>query len=131
MKKPATTVYAGSAATRAVTVDGLPLDPRPSQDLCNHSPDGFEWGYGGSGPAQLALAMLLDYYGDGALAERHYMDFKWLAVASLSQFEDWKITGTQIEGHISEIVRADAAVESFQTHTGGSGDGPAPEARRV
>jgi hypothetical protein len=27
-----------------------------------HSPDGFEWGYGGSGPADLALAILLDYF---------------------------------------------------------------------
>jgi len=36
------------------------LDPRPSQAVWNHSPDGFEWGYSGSGPAQLALAILLD-----------------------------------------------------------------------
>ena len=28
---------------------------RPRFDLRNHSPAGFEWGYGGSGPAQLAL----------------------------------------------------------------------------
>lgn len=32
------------------------LDSRT--DLFNHSPTGFEWGYGGSGPAQLALAIL-------------------------------------------------------------------------
>lgn len=35
-----------------------PLDPR--FDLANHSPTGFEWGYGGSGPAQLALALASD-----------------------------------------------------------------------
>lgn len=35
-----------------------PLDPR--NDLVNHSPNGFEWGYGGSGPAQLALAICSD-----------------------------------------------------------------------
>lgn len=29
-------------------------------DIENHSPTGFEWGYGGSGPAQLALAILAD-----------------------------------------------------------------------
>jgi hypothetical protein len=29
-------------------------------DLFNHSPTGFEWGYQGSGPAQLALALLAD-----------------------------------------------------------------------
>lgn len=44
-----------------VRVDGKALDPRPSQKVFNHSPDGFAWGYGGSGPAQLALAILLDH----------------------------------------------------------------------
>lgn len=39
-----------------VTVDNRSLNPR--LDLFNHSPTGFEWGYGGSGPAQLALAIL-------------------------------------------------------------------------
>jgi len=43
------------------------LDPRPSLQFWKHSPDGFEWSYGGSGPAQLALAILLhaaeNYYG--------------------------------------------------------------------
>jgi len=28
-----------------------------------HSPDGFQWGYYGSGPADLALAILWDYTG--------------------------------------------------------------------
>lgn len=37
----------------------VPLDPAPSLRVFNHSPDGFAWGYGGSGPAQLALALLL------------------------------------------------------------------------
>ena len=27
----------------------------------NHSPTGFEWGYAGSGPAQLALAILAEF----------------------------------------------------------------------
>jgi hypothetical protein len=29
-------------------------------DLRNHSPTGFAWGYGGSGPSQLSLAILSD-----------------------------------------------------------------------
>jgi len=37
---------------------------------------GFEWGYGGSGPAQLALALLLDYTDDEAFALDHYQEFK-------------------------------------------------------
>jgi Family of unknown function (DUF6166) len=35
-------------------------------EIANHSPDGFEWGYGGSGPAQLALAILADHIGPEA-----------------------------------------------------------------
>jgi hypothetical protein len=64
-----------------VLVDGQPLDPR--YDLRNHSPDGFNWGYGGSGPAQLALALLADITGDSALAEKWYQPFKWTFVARL------------------------------------------------
>src|SRR5439155_2970286 len=42
-----------------VSVNGVPLNPR--LDLRKHSVTGFEWGYGGSGPAQLALALLADH----------------------------------------------------------------------
>ncbi len=34
----------------------------PRNDVFNHSPDGFEWGYGGSGPGQLSLAILCDLF---------------------------------------------------------------------
>ena len=40
-------------------------------DLCNHSPIGFAWGYGGSRPAQLSLAMLAYLYGDIERSEEH------------------------------------------------------------
>ena len=36
------------------------LHPERSQAVKNHSPDGFNWGYGGSGPGQLTLAILLE-----------------------------------------------------------------------
>ncbi|MBA7604757.1 hypothetical protein ES703_11883 [subsurface metagenome] len=39
------------------------LDPKPSQLLYNHSPDGFNWGFPGSGPSQAALGILLDLLG--------------------------------------------------------------------
>ena len=56
--------YEGRRTGRGVevTVDGVPLNPR--LDLRNHSPTGLEWGYCGSGPAQLALAILADHTGD-------------------------------------------------------------------
>ncbi len=42
-----------------MTVDGDLLDWRASLEVINHSPTGIEWGYGGRGPAQLGLAILL------------------------------------------------------------------------
>jgi hypothetical protein len=61
----------------------LPLDPRRSQKVWNHSPDGFQWGYEGSGPAQLALAILLDVTGDEGLSVRLHQDFKRDKIAQL------------------------------------------------
>jgi len=52
------------------------LDPSWSQRVWNHSPDGFQWGYGGSGPAQLALAILLDVTGEEERSVRLHQDFK-------------------------------------------------------
>lgn len=48
-----------------------------------HSPKGFEWGYGGSGPADLALNILLAATADRDFAARHHQSFKWRFVASL------------------------------------------------
>lgn len=58
---------------------GSPLDPR--FDLRNHSPTGFEFGYAGSGPAQLSLALLADALGDDERALRQYQSFKFKEVA--------------------------------------------------
>ncbi len=72
-----------------VTVNGIRLDPGPSQKIWNHSPTGFEFGYGGSGPAQLALAILYDVTKDRHLSVRHHQRFKWdfIACADKSGFE--------------------------------------------
>ena len=37
----------------------VPLPLEPSLEIANHSPDGFNWGYDGSGAAQLALAFCM------------------------------------------------------------------------
>ena len=50
----------GPKGDAVVKLNGQPFDPARSQRVRNHSPSGFEWGYGGSGPAQLALAILLE-----------------------------------------------------------------------
>jgi hypothetical protein len=75
-------VIRGDWTTRRVTVDGVELHTEPSLELYNHSPDGFNWSYGGSGPAQLALAILLQIFnGDTALV--WYQTFKWDIIANL------------------------------------------------
>jgi Family of unknown function (DUF6166) len=53
------------------------LKPNRSLKVRNHSPTGFNFGYGGSGPAQLALAIVLDFTDDEQMATAHYQDFKW------------------------------------------------------
>ena len=65
-----------------ITVGGAPLDWRSSLAVRNHSPTGPAWGYGGSGPVQLALAILLAVT-DEATAERFYQKFKWEVLAPL------------------------------------------------
>ena len=68
--------------------DGIvELDPR--YDLVNHSPDGFSWGYNGSGPAQLAIALLADIAGD-AFALANYQLFKDQVVARFPQQLPWQ-----------------------------------------
>jgi len=43
--------------------------------IVKHSPDGFEWGYGGSGPADFALNILSIFIGQEE-AEKYYQQFK-------------------------------------------------------
>lgn len=66
--------------------NGKLLDPR--FDLERHSPAGFEWGYGGSGPAQLALAILAEITQDDQVALGLYQDFKWQLVSGI-QNDEW------------------------------------------
>ena len=111
--KPDTTIYRGwrqfdsrtekrdTATGVCVEVDGQALSPGPSQKIRNHSPDGFNWGYGGSGPAQLALAILLDFTGDSEAAQDRYQEFKFAFVAGWA--DEWQMTGLQIRYWLGEV----------------------------
>jgi hypothetical protein len=83
-----------------VTVDGRRLNPR--FDLWNHSPTGFEWGYGGSGPAQLALAILSDHCRNDEEALNLYQRFKWALVAELPH-RGWTLTSDDITVALHEL----------------------------
>lgn len=73
----------GNGENRRVWIDGEELFPEPSLKVANHSPDGFNWGYGGSGPAQLALAILLKFT-DEHTAVRLYQRFKFDIISGLT-----------------------------------------------
>ena len=73
------------------------------QDIINHSPTGIAWGYGGSGPAQCAFAILMDYLGDEQRAGALYQDFKFRVIAALPRDSAWTLTGRQIENAIARI----------------------------
>src|ERR1700743_377654 len=92
--------YEGKRVGQAVdvTVNGVPLNPR--LDLWNHSPTGFEWGYAGSGPAQLALALLSDCLGEENAAVEWHHDFKAQVVANLP-FPGWVLTEQEIHDTIA------------------------------
>ena len=95
--KPGNYYYAGHHKAQGVRVTVTrsgrtkPLDPRC--DLRNNSSSGFAWGYNGSGPAQLAHAILTDYFGakpgGKALAEALYQPFRFTVIAALP--ECWKM----------------------------------------
>lgn len=89
---------------RIVTRDGIVINPAVSLKVVNHSPDGFSWGYLGSGPAQLALGILLVHLnGDKERALSLYHDFKFRVIAKLPMDEDFTLTDEQVETAISEI----------------------------
>ncbi len=77
------------------------LDPR--YDLVSHSPDGFEWGYNGSGPAQLACAILARELG-GEAALKHYQEFKRRVVSCFVE-HTWDLTSADIRTVIAEIEK--------------------------
>lgn len=72
----------GKIETNRIWLNGKELTPEESQKIKNHSPDGFSWGYSGSGPSQLALAILLKLYSED-IAQSNYQEFKSKVIATL------------------------------------------------
>ena len=83
------------------------LSPERSLDVVNHSPTGFEWGYTGSGPAQLACGLLLDYYDDAQIAQEHYIAFRNHVISQLEcdgPAACWHLTGEEIDAAMATII---------------------------
>lgn len=62
---PTTKLYVGTRSRHGGAATVIVIErngPRyPLRHVVRHSPDGFQWGYGGSGPAELARCILLDF----------------------------------------------------------------------
>ena len=101
--------FTGEFSTRRVWLDGKELFPDRSQKVINHSPDGFAWGYGGSGAAQLALAICLEIYSnDESKAIGNYQGFKWDVIAKLPE--------SDFEATFESITSPDLRVLTSQTN---------------
>ena len=102
-REPQNNFYAGVKDDKDFRVDinGAPFDHRPSLDIIPHSPTGFAWGYWGSGPAQLALAILQREGCTDEEAIRYYQNFKSQMIATLNMEETWQITSMDVRQWLS------------------------------
>lgn len=95
-----TAKYAGVRTAAGVTVAreddrGGVFPLRLRHDARRHA-DGFEWGYSGGGPAQLAFAILADAVG-AERAEGCYQRFKFEVVANLPA-GNWELSRDEVLG---------------------------------
>ena len=82
------------------------LSPERSLDTVRHSPSGFEVGYRGSGPAQLACGLIFDYCDDTQVAREHYIAFRNCTISQLecdSLAACWHLSGEEIDAAMSTI----------------------------
>ena len=82
-----------------VTVDGQPLDE--GYAIHEYTRFGFEWSYEGASPQQLALAILIDFLGDGDKAVRLSEAFMKQVIANLDN--DWSLTSADVEAAIAKL----------------------------
>jgi hypothetical protein len=78
----------------SVFMDGTLLSPRKSRLVHRHS-ERFEWGYTGAGPAQLALAVLIEECGPEEAARR-YRRYRRDVISSLHT-ERWTFTSHEVQ----------------------------------
>ncbi len=88
-----------------VTVDGEPLPERT--DIRTLSRDGFEWSYEGDAPAQLALALLADHFGDASRALALYEPFMREVVANFSN--EWEMTSEDVDEAVRSLTPSAAS----------------------
>jgi hypothetical protein len=103
-------VIRGEWSTHRVWMDDRELLPERSVRVRTHSPTGFSWGHGGNGPAQLALALLLELTTE-EMALQWYQEVTWHIIARLAQ-DDFVIDSQQIVDFIVNKVKAEFVSEA-------------------
>ncbi len=105
-------IYRGQRTTRGcqVTVNGEPLDPR--LDLRTFSDQGFEWGYDGGAPRQLALAIIADHFADSQTALQHHDKFRLNFLVGLRD-DQWTLTSSDVDSALRDVIEVPMTLEEL------------------
>jgi hypothetical protein len=93
-----------------VTVNGQPL-PSTFQQW-RFTADGFEWGYDGTGPSQLAFAILVEHFGDEYKALKSYKIFRDQVIAEITE-DEWNFEDSVIDRTLGETVEVAMTLEEL------------------
>lgn len=86
-------------------VDGTILDLKSSKlDVHDYGADSPEWGYFGSGPSQVAAAILYDLTTDIELTKKYHQQFKREYIANFDQ-NGFVLLEIQIRVWLEELIR--------------------------
>jgi hypothetical protein len=113
-------VFRGATTARPVAVHLVFADGEPMRlrlELDGGSPTGLAWGYSGSGPWQLALALLVETYGAEALgfgstmrreqdARELVSAFRTEVVAKLAHGTGWTMTPDEVREKAEALRKA-------------------------
>lgn len=80
------------------------IETNVTHTLIRHSPTGFNWGYGGSGPADFALNILLRFVSLD-IANALYQDFKFAFIAKME--DGGRILAKDIDAWLEKNVQKD------------------------
>ena len=99
-------VYERGQLRHAVAVNGRLLDPRPSRRLIDYA-ERFAWGdTEPAGAAQLALAILLDYFaGCARRAVEMHQEFLAAVITRLPRQGEWAFSNQHIESALIKDLR--------------------------
>jgi len=96
-------IYSGDRTIDGVIVFVNQAHLLPDTGGAIFSDTGFEWGYDGPGPRQLAYAILIDHLGDASRAKALVPRFVEGCVARLDN--EWSISSVDIEAVLNSPER--------------------------